>query len=47
MSKLSLVSGTYSRDFFFLPILVHHISDFYWTIELGWLNFYVGIKGEY
>ena len=40
-----MTHGSYTRDFYFIPTILYHNGDgFYWSIELAWLKWYVGIS---
>ena len=38
--------GSYTRDFYFLPTVLLHRGDFYVSVELAWLKWYVGVVKE-
>ena len=41
---MSIMHGTYTRDFFIFPTIVIHNGDgIYFTVELAWLKWYVGV----
>lgn len=35
--------GSYIRDFFLIPTVVIHSGDFYTSIDIAWLKWYIGI----
>ena len=36
--------GSYTRDFYFTPTILYHNGDgIYYSIELAWLKWYIGI----
>ena len=36
--------GSYTRDFYFIPTILYHNGDgIYYSIELAWLKWYIGI----
>ena len=40
--------GTYTRDFYFIPTILFHDGDgVYWSLEIAWLKWYVGICADY
>jgi hypothetical protein len=43
-TKIDITKGTYIRDFYVFPTVFHHNGDeFYHSIELAWLKWYIGI----
>lgn len=37
--------GKYIRDIYFLPTVIYHNGDgIYWSVEIAWLKWYVGIS---
>lgn len=44
VTNMSMTHGTYTRDFFIFPtIVIHNGDDIYFTVELAWLKWYVGV----
>lgn len=38
-----MTSGSYERDFYIIPTILIHRSDWYTSVEIAWLRWYVGI----
>lgn len=38
-----MTHGTYERDFYIIPTILIHRSDWYISVEIAWLKWYVGI----
>ena len=39
-----MTHGIYTRDFFIFPtIVIHNCDGIYFTVELAWLKWYVGV----
>lgn len=39
----TVTKGRYTRDFYFLPIILLHNGECYVSIEIAWLKWYFGI----
>lgn len=38
----------YTRDFYFIPTIIYHNGDgIYWSLELAWLKWSMGICVKY